>query len=60
MQSTADEIGYRLETGHKLNISPHNRITPGNLAQVLRCGSPYPNFGTSIPSNFLHSFTVTP
>ena len=26
MQSTADEIGYRLETGHKFNTSPHTIV----------------------------------
>ena len=26
MQSTADEIGYRLETGHKLNTSPQTIV----------------------------------
>ena len=31
----------------------YNRTTPGDLAQVLRCGSPHPNFGTSIRT-FLH------
>ena len=38
----------------------YNRTTPGDLAQVLSCGSPHLNFGTSIPSNFLHTFTVSP
>ena len=38
----------------------YNHVTPDDFAQVLRCGSPYLNFGASMPSSFLHSFTVTP
>ena len=38
----------------------NDRTTPGDFAQVLRCGSSHLNFGTFISSNFLHSFTVTP
>ena len=33
----------------------NDRTTPGDFAQVLRCGSSHLNFGTSIPSNFLHT-----
>ena len=52
-----------IQTGNwpQLRYKPsYNHVTPGDFAQVLRCGSSHLNFGTSIPSNFLHTFTVTP
>ena len=49
------------ENWPQLRYKPsYNRATPDDLAQVVRYGSPHLNFGTSIPSNFLHTFTVSP
>ena len=36
----------------------YNRTSPGDFAQLFRCGSSHLNFGTSKPSTFLHTFTI--